>query len=92
MSVADTSIERYKELVAEGAVNRQQALILCKMQPGASYTRSELSDITKLQINAVCGRVFELVRDMRLEEGTPRKCKVTGNTAKTVRLPMVDGA
>lgn len=86
-AVADTSIERYKALVAEGVVTRCQAAILHKLEEGTEYTRAEISEMTKLPINSVCGRVHELIHEVkRLEEGSKRACKVTGNTAHTVRL------
>lgn len=91
-AVADTSIERYKAMVAEGEVTRVQAAILCKMEEGKEYTRAELSERSHLPINTVCGRVNELVKDDRLEESGVRKCSVTGYTAKTVRLAGADGA
>lgn len=86
-NVQETSVAIYKRLIAEGEVSRQQAAILCRMVPGEDYTRAELSELSKLPINAICGRVFELVNESHLlEDGENRACTITGNTAKTVRL------
>jgi hypothetical protein len=98
MTATTTSINRYHALMSEGDVSRHQALILSMMKNGRDYTRMELSALTRLPINAITGRVFELVKDDRLEEPqegaikVTRKCTVTGHTAKVVRLPVADGA
>jgi len=92
MTVAETSIQAYADLKDSGSLSRQQTLILAAVIPGARYTRSELADITGLPINAVCGRINELVKAGRLEDGSPRQCRITKHTAKTVRRPEVDGA
>lgn len=87
-NVAGTSVERYKQLVAEGMDDRQKARILSKMEHGKGYTRGELSELTLLTINAVTGRVRELLDDGLLVEveGEKRECSVSGFTAKVVRL------
>lgn len=92
-NVADTSIEIYKRLTAEGKVSHMQARILSKMEEGKDYTRNELVCMTLLPINAVTGRVNELVHELSLlEEGEKRKCSVTGNKVGTVRLAAVEMA
>jgi hypothetical protein len=100
MTVAETSIDRYHALMAEGAVSRTQALILSMMDPAKDYTRAELSDLTKLMINCVTGRVDELIKEGHLEEieyeldgekrKYSRKCGITGFKAKVVRLPVAE--
>lgn len=90
-AMAKTSVDRYHELMVDGEVSRLQALILSMMDEGRDYTRAELSELTHLAINTVCGRVNELIKDMRLEECSARKCSITGFTAKVVCLPMAEG-
>jgi DNA-binding MarR family transcriptional regulator len=92
MTVAETSIQAYADLKDSGTLGRQQTLILAAIIPGGRYTRSELADITGLPINVVTGRVNELVKAGRLDDGAPRQCRITKHTAKTVRRPEVDGA
>lgn len=92
-NVADTSIEIYKRLIAEGHVSHMQARILSKMEEGKEYTRNELVCITLLPINAITGRVNELVEKLKLlEKGPKRACTITGNEVNTVRLVAVEMA
>lgn len=92
MTVAFTSRLAYDELKDSGNLGKQKRAVLAAVRPGLFYTRSELSELTGLPINCICGRVRELLDEGRLEEGKARQCSVTGHTAKTVRLPDVDGA
>lgn len=91
--IAETSRQRYHELVETGDVSRQQAELLSFMRAGKDYTRAELSRISGLMINAVTGRVNELLKDGKLEEqeDEKRRCNVTGYTAKVVRLSAEGG-
>lgn len=91
--IAETSRQRYHKLVETGDVSRQQAELMSFMSPGKDYTRAELSQISGLMINAVTGRVNELLQDGKLEEqdGEKRKCSVTGYTAKVVRMSAEGG-
>lgn len=88
MTVAETSRVRYEELLKSGELSRQQAELLAYMRPGIDYTRAELSHLTDMPINCVTGRVNELLDSGKLSEeaGEKRTCKVTGYTAKVVRL------
>lgn len=92
MTVAETSIRAYADLKDSGDLGNQQRAIMAAILPGTRYTRSELVDITGLPINIVTGRVNELVKAGRLDDGSPRRCRITKYTVKTVGLPEVDGA
>lgn len=92
MAIAETSVIAYQDLKDSGALGNQQRLILAAVIPGCRYTRSELADITGLPINVITGRVNELVKAGRLDDGAPRPCRITKHTAKTVKRPDVDGA
>lgn len=59
--VADTSLAAYWSELLSGRVSRQQAIVLDDLFINGPGTRAELSDNTGLAINAVCGRVRELL-------------------------------
>lgn len=91
--IAETSRQRYHELVETGDVSRQQVELMSFMRPGWDYTRAELSRISGLMINCVTPRVKELIDAGKLAEDPEekRKCGVTGYTAKVVRLSAEGG-
>jgi hypothetical protein len=80
MTVADTSIEAYKEHKAKGLVGKQAQAILDFMTPGVSYSRREISQKSGLELSSVCGRVNELLAIGMLVEGSKRKCLITHKT------------
>lgn len=93
-AVAQSSVDRYHQLMAEGGVSRQKALILSMLEPGRAYTRNEIADMTKLKLHAVTGRINALVSEGRLDEDEyeRRACSITGSSVKVVRLAGADGA
>jgi hypothetical protein len=80
MTVADTSIQAYKEHQAEGKVGTQSNSIYRIMQAGKDYSRRELVAVTLIELSSVCGRVHELLQLGLLKEGKKRKCRITGKT------------
>lgn len=87
--VRETSREAHAKGKWNGTFSKQQQLILDKIDSSrkSDHTRQELKMITGLEINAVCGRVNELLSDEigALEETRKRKCLVTGETAMAFR-------
>lgn len=83
----ETSLQARSEILEEGKVGKQAELILAHVKPGMDYSRSELCRMTGISVNAMSGRVNDLMKAKRLEHGEPRKCRVTGRTVKPVRLP-----
>jgi hypothetical protein len=80
MTVADTSIQAYKEHQAQGKTTTQATSIYRIMQPGKDYSRRELVAVTLIELSSVCGRVNELLQLGLLKEGKKRKCRITGKT------------
>ena len=68
MTVAQTSIQAYKEHRATGKVGLQARAILDFMNPGESYSRRELHVLTGLELSSICGRVNELLEMGMLKE------------------------
>lgn len=89
MTVAETSIEAYHWHRDTGRLSAQCLHILDSMQPGWSYSRRELIEITGLELSSICGRVNELLAMGLLEELAPRKCNMTGRSVIPVRKPPV---
>lgn len=88
-NVADTSIQQYHILQNSGSLSSQQSRVLAVMCDGGQYTRSELAQACRLPINCVAGRVHELLKKKVIEEGAPRRCKVTGHAAKVVQFTPI---
>ena len=84
MTVANTSINAYKEHRASGKLGNQAREIFNAMQFNVTYSRRELVKLTGLELSSVCGRVNELVSSGLLMEMPSRKCMVTGKTVKPV--------
>ena len=87
MSVAQTSIDCYHDLEREGHISKQQKVILDVISPYRDYSLQELVRLTKLQINVISGRVFELKELGLLQHGATRKCSITGRTIHSLILP-----
>lgn len=86
MAVTATSYRSYRELLDTGKVRGQQFKILNAMREGRAYTRRELTALTGLEINAVCGRVNELLQSGALVKAHEVKDPVTHQTVETVAL------
>ena len=87
MTVTKTSKQAYDELVSSGKAATQRGIILNAMlRQYRGLTRRELSTVSGLEINAVCGRVNELVKNGALKEDREVRCPTTGKTVSLVEL------
>ncbi len=80
MKSRQTSIEAYNSIISDGTVQTQQKQIisLLRMYPDG-FTRQELRSYLNMNINAVTGRVKELLeKEVLVEDGK----KVNPNTLK----------
>ena len=84
--VAPTSIEVYHDIRYEGLFNRQQKIILELMDWSVNYSLQELCVLTRLPINVISGRVFELKEKNLIQHADKRKCRITRRTIQSVRL------
>ena len=88
MSVADTSLDAYREHRESGELGAQQKKVMLFFHlKGGEHTRSELSERIPMRLSSVCGRVNELIDLGYLVECQRRPCKVTGRSAHPVKLP-----
>lgn len=86
--VKPTSVEAYARLRAEGRLTTQHTLILSAWKPGVTYTRQELAKLTGLGINAICGRVAELIAMGAVQVSGKRACTVTGSNVEALAVAM----
>ena len=81
----DTSNLAFKEINESGKAYTQREQIYDFLaRSGCHMTRQEISAAIKIPINAVCGRINELLKANRVEELERRDCNVTGNSAHPV--------
>lgn len=89
-AVRETSLIAYRALSFSGKLGEQQKKVidLFLANPSTTYTRQEIVEKTGLTINAVCGRVNELLSEplALLREIGRRECSVTKNTVNAIAL------
>jgi len=78
-TVRDTSIDAHMDLKISGQLGKQEKIILDHLiRIGIGQSLKEISRATKIEINAVSGRVNALKHKKILVECEKRKCLVTG--------------
>ena len=85
----ETSRSAYRKARFSGKLTRQQEVVVAWLRGRVGdATRQEIARGTGLGINAVCGRVNELLDPEIgvLRETGKRKCRATGETANTLVL------
>lgn len=81
--VKDTSLEAYIGINEDGVAITQRGQIYNTLVMGR-MTRRELSQLTGIEINAVCGRVNELLKMGLIHEFESRPCSVSGHSAHPI--------
>tara|TARA_Y100000310_G_C20438301_1_gene694794 strand:+ start:45 stop:338 length:294 start_codon:yes stop_codon:yes gene_type:complete len=81
MSVTDTSLKAYADLLDSGELNRRQTQVLENLRYLRSATNLEVATEARLPINQVTPRMLELRKAGLVVAGGKRPCKITGNTA-----------
>jgi len=87
--IAYTSLEAYDELREAGDLPPMEARVMRVFETsgaGASYSRQQISQISGMPINCVCGRVNTLVANGVLEEHGTRIDPTTRKPQKLVRV------
>ena len=85
--VRETSLEAHRKLKSSGKLTAQQEVVMTWMRNLiGDATRSEIERGTGLKINAVCGRVNELIALGELRETRKRRCRVTGETVNALAV------
>ena len=78
MPVRDTSKDAFIGINEDGTARTQRGKIYLFLKKYKSITRTELADYTGIKINAVCGRVRELIDEGYVIEDGKKKCSRTG--------------
>jgi len=79
------TIEAYWELKVKGKGETQKEFVFQTIRFHKDITRQEIANVTGFGINAVCGRVSELMKAGRVsEESSIRKCRVTGRSVHSL--------
>lgn len=87
--IAHTSLEAYDDLRASGDLPPMEARVMRVFETaaaGTSYSRQQISQISGMPINCVCGRVNTLVANGVLEEHGTRIDPATRKPQKLVRM------
>ena len=94
--VRDSSIIAYHSITNSGILGSQQKQILSLLQDNKhdpfnknnhwNFTRKEIAKILDLEINAVTGRVNELIKKSLVAEDPVRRCSITRRKVTPVRL------
>lgn len=95
MTVRDTSLDAYDRIREAGVTGAQRERIAAYLFDRDPMTRQEIARQTGLAINAVCGRVNELIKSAHLVELEKRPCRTSGHSAHPVawrRSPPIQRA
>jgi hypothetical protein len=88
--VRDASMAAYRALAWSGTMAAQQRAVLDVFlrDPERTWTRRELVNAVGIPVNAVTGRVNELLKEPfeLIEECGKRSCSMTGETVNELRL------
>ena len=86
-NVAQTSLEAYWD-VKKSTQGAQHVAIMGYLERNRQwedYSRRELSVALEIDLNAICGRVNELIKSGEIVECEPRPCRVSGRRINPVR-------
>ena len=82
-----TSRDAYNRAKVSGKLTAQQEAVMAWLRGRiGDATRQEISRGSGIAINAVCGRVKELLDAGEIVETGRRRCRVTGETANPVTV------
>ena len=86
--VRDTSVKAYRDHESSGKLSRQEQQVYDHLTLNAhrDFTRSELAQVLRLQLSAICGRVNALIGKKLLTDEQKRVCGVTGKTVHAVKV------
>lgn len=89
--IAETSIDAYRSIVSGGYTTSRATELLNifrNSDPGQTYTRQQLSQMSGMPINIVCGRINELLEKKYLEVIGTTRCPTTNKRQQLLRLHL----
>ena len=81
-----TSRISYKDLIETGREGTQIKSILKLLATGESLSRREISDVVRIEVSAVAGRVNSLIKMGIIQENKMRKCLISKKLIKPVSI------
>jgi len=85
--IRKTTLDAYFYIRGNGIdLNQKGALVEILFSNAAPLTRVELSELTGIRINAVSGRINELINDGYVAEALKRDCTITHMSVNPVKL------
>lgn len=84
MPVKETSLLTWIGINESGEARTQRGRIYLTIERNPLRTRMELSSMLNIPIQAICGRVNELIKNNAINEYPRRECNVTGAQANTL--------
>lgn len=86
MSVRDTSLEAFRELMKSGTYATQKEAVRACVEILGPATRRQLAKRTGYEISAICGAVNNLVENGLLMDWRRVDCDTTGKSVHLVEL------
>ena len=87
MTVQDTSIKTYKEIVNEGLLGRMEEIVLALIKQNPFLCDREYSEISKLKINQITGRRHGLLEQGCVFDAGTKIDPVTNRTVHIWAVP-----
>ena len=83
--IRTTSRVAYEDLKMSGKrLTQKERIVRVLKEKETPMSRKEISVMTGIEINAVSGRVNDLIKDGKLKEASSRKCFISRKTIKPV--------
>ena len=92
-NVRQTSLEAYQDIKETGKKGSQTQKIynlLLENQSIGGMSLQEISKLSGIAINAVCGRINELKKQNEVVECEKRRCRITNRTIIPLRAKLGD--
>jgi DNA-binding MarR family transcriptional regulator len=87
--IQQTSLVSWNEINLAGVVGKQQAIIFTAIKQLNEATNKEIAAYTKLEINSVTPRVYELRAKGLVTRCNKRSCNISGRTANSWKIKRV---
>ncbi|MCK5132725.1 MAG: hypothetical protein KAR40_11305 [Candidatus Sabulitectum sp.] len=89
MTIKPTSMMAFIGINDDGTAKNLRGQVYRAISDHPNQTRKELSHITGISINSLCGRIHELLTGGAVYESSPRRCAATGRQAAPLSIMVV---
>ncbi len=87
-AVSDTSREAFHSLSPTLYLQPKEQAIMAIFGPETKLSRQQISEVARIPLHSVCGRVDSLLTKTALIEEGERRDAYTGKRQKLLRLPV----